>query len=41
MGIDGNDIADELPKQGSSHPFIGSEPACGVCGEVARGVIRA
>jgi ribonuclease HI len=40
MGIDGNEIADQLAKQGSSHPFIGPEPALGISAKVARGVIR-
>jgi hypothetical protein len=40
MGIDGNEIADQLARQGSSHPFIGPEPALGISAKVARGVIR-
>jgi ribonuclease HI len=40
MGIDGNEIADELARQGSSHPLIEPEPALGISAEVARGVIR-
>jgi hypothetical protein len=27
MGMDGNEIADELARQGSSHPLTGPEPA--------------
>jgi hypothetical protein len=40
MGIHGNEIADQLARQGSSHPLIGSEPALGISAKVARGVIR-
>jgi hypothetical protein len=40
MGIDGNEIADQLARQGSSHPFIGPENALGISAKVARGVIR-
>jgi hypothetical protein len=40
MGIDGNEIADQLARQGSSHPFMGPEPALGISAKVARGVIR-
>jgi ribonuclease HI len=29
-GTNGNQIADQLAKQGSEHPFIGPEPACGI-----------
>jgi hypothetical protein len=39
MGIDGNEIADQLARQGSSHPFTGPEPALGISAKVARGVI--
>jgi hypothetical protein len=28
--IDGNSMADQLPKQGSECPFILHEPACGI-----------
>jgi ribonuclease HI len=27
MGIDGNEIADQSVRQGSSHPLVGPEPA--------------
>jgi len=37
MGIDGNEIADELARQGSLHPLIGPEPALGIAAEVAEG----
>jgi hypothetical protein len=37
MGIDGNEIADQLARQGSSHPLIGPEPALGIFAKVARG----
>jgi ribonuclease HI len=40
VGIDGNEIADESAKQGSSHSLIGPEPALGIPAKVARGVIR-
>jgi len=37
MGIDGNEIADELAQQGSLHPLIGPEPVLGIATEVAKG----
>jgi hypothetical protein len=40
MGIDGNEKADQLARQGSSRPFIGPEPALGISAKVAREVIR-
>jgi hypothetical protein len=40
IGIDGNEIADQLARQGSSHPLIGPESALGISAKVARGVIR-
>jgi hypothetical protein len=40
MGIDGNEIADQLARQGSSHPLKGPEPAFGTSAKVAREVIR-
>jgi hypothetical protein len=40
MGIDGNEIADLLARQGSSHPFIGPEPALGISAKAAREVIK-
>jgi hypothetical protein len=40
MGIDGNEIADQLARQGSSHPLTGPEPALGISAKVAKGVIR-
>jgi len=33
-------IADQLHRQGFSHPVGGPEPAFGICGKVTRGVIR-
>jgi hypothetical protein len=39
MGIDGNEIADQLARGGSSHPLIGPEPVLGISTKVARGVI--
>ena len=40
MGIDGNEMADQLARQGSSHPFIGPYPALGISAKIAREVIR-
>jgi len=40
MGIDGNEITDQLARQDSSHLLIGPEPALGVTAKVARVVIR-
>jgi hypothetical protein len=40
MGIDGNEKADQLARQGSSRPFIGPEPALGISTKIAREVIR-
>jgi hypothetical protein len=40
MRIDGNETADQLARQGSSHPFIGPEPALGISAKVARGMFR-
>jgi hypothetical protein len=40
MGIDGNEMAHQLARQGSSHPFIGPEPALGISAKIAREVIR-
>jgi ribonuclease HI len=37
MGIDGNEITDQLARQGFSHPLIGPEPALGISANVARG----
>jgi hypothetical protein len=37
MGIDGNEIADQLARQRSSHPFIGPEPVLGISAKVGRG----
>jgi hypothetical protein len=39
-GVVGNEIADQLAKRGSLHPFIGPEPACGVSDKVAGLVIQ-
>jgi hypothetical protein len=40
MGIDGNEILDQLARQGCSHPLTRLEPALGISAKVARGVIR-
>jgi len=39
MGSDGNEIADQLARQGSSHPLIGPKLALGISAKVARGVM--
>jgi hypothetical protein len=39
MGIDGNEMADQLARQGSSRPFIGPEPALGISAKIAWEVI--
>ena len=39
MGIDGNEIADQLVREGSSRPLTGPDPALGISPKVARGVI--
>jgi len=40
MGVNGNEIADELARQGSLHSLIGPERALSIFAEVARGVIK-
>jgi len=40
MGINGNETADELARQGSLHLLIGPECALDIFAKVARGVIR-
>jgi len=40
MGINGNEITDNLARQGSSHLLTGPEPVLGVSTKVPRGVIR-
>jgi hypothetical protein len=40
MGIDGNEIADPLARQCSSHSLVGPEPALGISAKVTRVVIR-
>jgi len=37
-GTNGNEITDQLARQGSSHPFIGHWPGLSITAEVARGV---
>jgi hypothetical protein len=37
MGIDGNEIADQSARQGSSHPLTGPELALGISAKVAGG----
>jgi hypothetical protein len=38
--MDGNDIADQLATQDSSHPLTGPEPALGISAKVDRRVMR-
>ena len=40
MGIDGNEMDDQLATQGSSHPLIRPQPALGIFAKVATEVIR-
>lgn len=40
MGIDGNEIANQLARQGFSHPLTGSEPALGISANISRGKTR-
>jgi len=37
-GTDGNEIADQLARQGSSRPLIGRGPGLSIIAKVARGV---
>jgi ribonuclease HI len=39
-GVAGNEVADQLAKIGSEHPFIGPEPAYGISIGVAKKAIR-
>jgi hypothetical protein len=39
-GIVGNEMADQLARKGSEHPFIGPEPACGISIGVAKKAVR-
>jgi hypothetical protein len=39
-GIDGNEMSDQLAKQGFECPFIGCEPACGISTEVSEKAVR-
>jgi hypothetical protein len=40
MGIGGNEMGDELARQGSLHPLIGCKAALGISEKIPRGVIR-
>jgi len=40
MGIDGNEMVDQLARQGYSCPLTGPEPALGISAKDAREVIR-
>jgi hypothetical protein len=37
--VDGNEVADQLARQDSSHPFTGPEPTLGMSAKVAGGVV--
>jgi ribonuclease HI len=37
MGTGGNELADQLAREGSSHPFTGLEPALSISAKVAGG----
>jgi hypothetical protein len=39
-GIVGNEMADQLARTGSEHPFIGPKPACGISIGVAKKAVR-
>jgi hypothetical protein len=39
-GIVGNEMADQLARTGSEHPFIGPEPACCISIRVAKKAVR-
>jgi hypothetical protein len=39
-GIDGNETADQLTKEGSPYPLIGPKSALGISAKVAKEVIR-
>jgi hypothetical protein len=39
-GIVGNEMADQLARMGSEHPFTGPEPACGISIGVAKKAVR-
>jgi hypothetical protein len=38
-GIAGNELADQLARLGSEHPFTGPEPACGISIVAAKGAV--
>jgi hypothetical protein len=40
VGIVGIEMADQLARMGSEHPFIGPEPACGISVGVAKKAVR-
>jgi hypothetical protein len=40
MGVDGNEISDQLARQGFSHSLTGPVPALGISAKVSRGAIR-
>jgi hypothetical protein len=39
-GIVANEMADQLARMGSEHPFMRPEPACGISVGVAKKVVR-
>jgi hypothetical protein len=40
MGIDGNEMADQLTRRGYSHPFIGPQPSLGISVNITIEVIK-
>jgi hypothetical protein len=38
-GIVGNELADQLARLGSEHPFTGPKPVCGISTGAAKGVV--
>jgi len=40
MGIDGNEIADQLAKVGFLHPLLGPKAVSGICAAVVRRAIK-
>jgi len=40
LGINGNEITEQLATEGPSYPLTGPEPAIGISVKIARGVIR-
>ena len=40
MGIDGNEVADKMPRPGCSHPLMRPEPVLSTSAKVTMGVFR-